>query len=183
MLDFPSLLAATDLGERLGEVTEQFGIKGSLLIAQAINFLIVLYVLHRFALKPVLATLDNRQAEIKAGLDYAEEMKQKLADAEEKQKQMLKEASQQAKQTIDEARQSAKEYIEKQTQEANDKAASMVTRAEESIETERRRMLSEVREEISRLVVLTSSRVLKQELSEDERSRFLSAATEDLRRN
>jgi len=140
-------------------------------------------VLHRFALKPVLATLDKRQAEIKAGLDYAEEMKQKLAESEEKQKQMLNDASRQAKQTIEEARQAAKEYLDKQTREANEKAAGMITRAEESIEMERRRMLSEVREEISRLVLLTSSRVLKKELSEDERNRFLNAATEDLRNN
>ncbi len=181
MLEFPLLVA--DLGEKLGEVTDQFGIKWSLLIAQAINFLIVLYVLHRFALKPVLATLDKRQAEIKAGLDYAEEMKQKLAESEEKQKQMLNDASRQAKQTIEEARQAAKEYLDKQTREANEKAAGMITRAEESIEMERRRMLSEVREEISRLVLLTSSRVLKKELSEDERNRFLNAATEDLRNN
>ncbi len=181
MLDSPLILA--DLSEKVAEVSDRFGIQWSLLIAQAINFLIVLYVLYRFALKPVLATLDKRQAEIKAGLDYAEEMKQKLAESEERQKQVLDDASRQAKQTIEEARQAAKEYLEKQTQEANEKAAAMVSRAEESIEMERRRMLSEVREEISRLVVLTSAQVLRKELSDDERSRFLSAAADDLGKN
>ncbi len=172
-----------DLGGRLAEVTERFGIQWPLLIAQAINFLIVLYVLYRFALKPVLATLDKRQAEIKAGLDYAEEMKQKLAEAEEKQKQILKDASQQAKKTIEDARQAAREYHEKQTREANDRAAAMVTKAEEAIEMERRKMLAEVRDEISRLVVLTTSRVLGKDLSDEERNRFLNTAAEDLKKN
>ncbi len=178
-----SSLILADLGGKVAEVSERFGIQWSLLIAQAINFLIVLYVLYRFALKPVLATLDKRQAEIKAGLDYAEEMKRKLADAEEKQKQMLKDASRQAKKSIEEARQAAKEYQEKQTRDANERAAALVKKAEESIEMERRKMLAEVREEISRLVVMTTSRVLGKELSEEERNRFLNAASEDLRKN
>lgn len=181
MLEFPLLVA--DLSERLTDVATRFGIQWQLIVAQGLNFLIVLYVLYRFALKPVLATLDKRQAEIKAGLDYAQEMKQKLAEAEEKQKQILKDASLQAKKTIEDARQAAREYHEKQTREANDRAAALVTKAEEAIEMERRKMLAEVRDEISRLVVLTTSRVLGKDLSDEERNRFLNTATEDLKKN
>lgn len=176
-------LADTAGGNPVSDLANQFGVEGPILLAQIVNFLIVMFLLYWFGFKPVLATMNERQQEIQAGLDRAEEMKQKLAEAEEKQKEMLKEASRKAKKTVEDARQAAREYEEKQTHEANERAAALVTKAEESIEMERRKMLSEVRDEISRLVVLTTSRVLQKELSEDERNRFLKTAAEDLQKN
>ena len=45
------------------------------LIAQMVNFIIVAVVLYKFAVKPIAATLDERQQKISEGLQYAEEMK------------------------------------------------------------------------------------------------------------
>jgi F-type H+-transporting ATPase subunit b len=151
--------------------------------AQIISFSVVAFLLYKFAFKPVLATIDERQAKIEDGLNYAEEMKAKLADAETQHAARIREASLEAQQIIHEARETGKEMIEKQTREATERAEQTIANAEQAIELERKKMLADVREEIARLVVLTTSRVLSRELSTDERSRYVSSATQELDRN
>ncbi|MGB0257169.1 MAG: hypothetical protein ACPGES_00840, partial [Coraliomargarita sp.] len=67
---------------KLTMITEKFGVSVPTLVAQMVNFVLVAFVLYRFAVKPIAATLDERQQKISEGLQYAEEMKTQLAEAE-----------------------------------------------------------------------------------------------------
>jgi F-type H+-transporting ATPase subunit b len=185
MIDAFSILAAAapHAAGEAGSLPQQFGIDLPYLIAQIVSFSIVAYLLYRCAFKPVLATLDERQSKIEDGLRYTEEMKVKLAEAEAQQAATLKAASLEAQKIIHEARDTGKEMIERQTQEATERAEQMIAKAEQAIQLEHKKMLADVREEISRLVVLTTSKVLSRDLSETERSRFVASATEELERN
>ena len=185
MIDSLILLAAAvqGAGEEVGSVTNlarQFGVDGRLLIAQIINFCLVAFILYRFAFKPVLNTIDERQKKIADGLQYAEEMKSKLAEAEKKEAETLKKAHQEAQAIIQETRESAKAMLEKQSKEAAEKAEDILRRAEQSIEMERTRMLADVRQEIASLVVQVTAKVLRRELSEEERSRYNESASREL---
>ncbi len=157
-----------------------FGLDIRFLIAQIINFGIVATLLYKFAFKPVLATIEERQSKISDGLQYAEEMKAKLADAEKEHTATLQKAQQEAQVILGEARETAKMYLEKQTEEASRKGEEMIAKAKEAIELERHKMLTEVRGEVVRLVIDTTSKVLTKDLSEDEKSRFSRSATEEL---
>ena len=88
-----------------------------------------------------------------------------------------------AQQIIHEARETGKEMIDKQSLEATARAEQMIANAEQAIELERKKMVADVREEITRLVVLTTSRVLSRDLSDDERSRYVASASQELDRN
>jgi F-type H+-transporting ATPase subunit b len=185
MIDALFILAAADpnaAGEAVS-LPQQFGIDLPYLIAQIVSFSIVAFLLYRFAFKPVLATLDERQTKIEDGLRFADEMKAKLADAETQHAATLKEAAIEAQKIIHEARDTGKEMIEKQTGEAAERAEQMIAKAEQAIELERKKMLADVQDEIARLVVLTTSRVLSRELPDAERARYLAAATQELDRN
>src|SRR5690242_6848195 len=65
------------------KITQDFGLRVPLLLAQILNFLIVAFLLWRFAFKPVLAALQARQQKIESGLKYSEEMEAKLAAAQQ----------------------------------------------------------------------------------------------------
>src|SRR5436305_638109 len=80
-------------GNAVTKITQQFGVNWPNLVAQILSFSIVAFVLWRFAFKPVLATLDERQRKIEAGLKYAEEMQAKLAAAQEESAAILKKAN------------------------------------------------------------------------------------------
>ncbi|AWT60756.1 MAG: ATP synthase subunit b [Candidatus Moanabacter tarae] len=180
---FLFVAAAEGAGEELGAVASlarQFGVDWRFLIAQIVNFCLVAFILYRFAFKPVLNTIEDRQKKIADGLQYAEEMKSKLEEAEKKEAETLKKAHQEAQVIVQETRESAKVMLEKQSKDAAEKAEDILKRAEQTIEMERTRMLSDVRQEIASLVVQVAAKVLRRELPEEERTRYNEAASKEL---
>ena len=165
------------------EIFDNFGIYPVTLIAQIVNFAIVVTAVYYLGIRPVLKTLDDRQEKIAESLKNAEEIKIQMAEAEAQRKEMLQQASLESKKTVEDARRAAKELLERETQETTRKTAEMLEKAQQAIEQERKKMLAEVREEIARLVVLTSSRVLAEELGEADKKRFLDRAALELQKN
>ena len=161
-------------------IAENFGLKPELIVAQGINFVLVMIVLWKFAVKPVVSTLDERQQKIADGLQYAEEMKTQLAEAERERAEKIKEAAQEAQRILSEAREQSKEMIEQKTQEAAAQAESIIRKASEATELERQKMLSDVRQEVARLVVITSAKVLEKELSDADKQSYADTAAKEL---
>jgi len=164
----------------ISKITQDFGISWPFILAQILNFSIVAFILWRFAFKPVLATLDERQKKIASGLQFADEMKAKLEAAQQESVASAKRAQVEAAKIIDEARKSAKEFLDKQTQESAAKASEILVKAQQVIELEKRKMLAEARTEIARLVVATTQKVLAKELSDSDRSRYNESAAREL---
>jgi F-type H+-transporting ATPase subunit b len=164
----------------ISSITKNFGISWPFLLAQILNFSIVAFVLWRFAFKPVLATLDERQKKISSGLQYADDMKAKLEAVQQESVASAKKAQVEASRIIEEARKSAKEFLDKQTQESSAKAGEILVRAQQVIELEKKKMLAEARTEIARLVVETTQRVLSKELSDSDRNRYTESASREL---
>ena len=70
--------------------------------------------------------------------------------------------------------------IDKKTQEAAAQAEAIIRKASEATELERQKMLSDVRQEVARLVITTSSKVLSRDLSDTEKQAFSESATKEL---
>ncbi len=162
------------------KITQDFGISWPFILAQVLNFSVVAFILWKFAFKPVLATLDERQHKIASGLQYADEMKAKLETAQQESAASAKRAQLESTRIIEEARKAAKEFLDKQTQESAVKANDIIAKAQQAIDLEKKKMLAEARTEIARLVVVTTQRVLAKELSDADRSRYNDAATREL---
>ena len=127
--------------DKLTMITDKFGVKLPTLIAQMINFCLVALVLYKFAVKPIVATLDERQQKIADGLQYAEEMKAQLAAAERERAEKIKTAAVDAQKILTESREQSKEMIEQKTQEAAAQAEAIIRKASEATELERQKML------------------------------------------
>jgi F-type H+-transporting ATPase subunit b len=181
-----SLLTFAEITSHAAEATgptkimQDFGISVPGILAQVLNVGIVVFILWKFAFKPVLATLDERQQKIASGLAYADEMKAKLAAAQEESAASAKRAQLEATRIIEEARKSAKDFLDKQSAETAARANDILAKAQQAIELEKKKMLAEARTEIARLVVVTTQRVLAKELSDADRSRYNDAATREL---
>jgi len=162
------------------DLARRMGVDPALILAQAVNFCILAFLLYRFAFKKVLETMDERRDKIEAGLKYAEEMKEKLAEAGRQQQEIVRKAQQEAQQIVAEARSSAKDFYDRQTQETAAKVEQMLERGRQANELERQRMLAELRQEVARLVVATSAKVLDRELTADDRQSINKRAAEQL---
>jgi len=176
----PPIVAAAGLAGRFQEILDQFGIEWKSLVMQIISFSILAFVLYRFLLKPVLATMGDRQKQIDAGLRYAEEMKAKLALAQQESVTIIKQAQTEGARLVDETRRTAKEFLDAQQKDATARGNDMITKAQQAIDLEHKKMLEQARTEVARLVVATTQRVLAKELSEAERARYNQAATREL---
>lgn len=185
MLDSILVLAATETGahaaaEGPAGLIPTFDIHWKIIIAQTVNFVIVAVALWKFAFKPVLATMEERQKKIADGLQHAEEAKQQLASAEREKAERLREANSEAQTIITQAKSRAEQLGADEKQKVDAELVEKRRRADDAIAQERQRVLSEARQDIARLVVLTSGRVLKKELSDEEKSRLNSSASAEM---
>jgi len=162
------------------KITQDFGISLPNILAQILSFSVVAFILWKFAFKPVLATLDERQAKIASGLKYADDMKAKLEAAQQESAAIIKKASLEAARLVEDARKSAKEFVDKQSQEASAKAADILAKGQQAIELEHKKMLADARVEIARLVVVTTERVLAKKLSDADRAAYNDTAAREL---
>jgi len=174
------MIALASLSDVTTGIVEKFGVDTPLLIAQAINFVIVAFVIWQFALKKILLTIDEREKKIADSLKNAEKIKLELEATEKQQNETLQEASLEAKKTVATAQEQAKSYIEAQKEEARKQAEEIVEKARSAMELERQRVLNDAREEIASLVILTTSKVLQRELGDEEKYRFSESAAKEI---
>ena len=121
------------------------GIQWKILLAQTISFSIVLFVLWRFAYKPVFAMLEARRQKIAEGLANAEKIKAELARTEAERKRILAQAGDVANQMIEEARNAAARVREVETQKAIAAAEQIMAKAREAAAQDHARMLAELK--------------------------------------
>jgi F-type H+-transporting ATPase subunit b len=156
------------------------GVDWRLIAMNAVNFGIVAVVLYYFGFRRVLKTMDERKSKIEAGLQYAEEMKKKLDEAELKQAEILKEARQEAQAIVAKAQTVAKDLEERQLKETASRIEQMLQSGREAIELERRKAFDELKGEVARLVVLTATQVFTEELTENNRASINRRAAQEL---
>ena len=150
----------------------ELGIQWKILLAQTISFSIVLFVLWRFAYRPVFAMLEARRQKIAEGMANADKIKAELASTEAERKRVLAEAGDQANQLIDEARQAAARVRETETQKAIAAAEQIVIKAREAAAQDHARMLAELKREVGRLVVQTTATVTGKVLTAEDQKRL-----------
>jgi F-type H+-transporting ATPase subunit b len=158
--------------EIVQQLFEQFGVTWPKFIAQTIIFIIVYWVLNKYAFGPIVNVLAERRRRIAEAQENAEKIKQQLADADARYKEVLAKADTEAKALIDEARASAEAVREKRVQEAIGEAEGVIRKAHESIEQDRRKMESEVKAAMVGLVAATTSKVTGKILTADDQKRL-----------
>lgn len=161
-------------------LVERFGIQGKYVAMQFVSFAILAFVLYRFAIKPTLVVMDERNAKIETGLKNAEATTAQLAAAQQQAAAQLKEAQIAAGKIIDEARQTAKELADREAAAAAERAQAFIAKARQATELEHKKMLDEARAEIARLVVTTTERVLAKKLTDADRASYNEAAAREL---
>ena len=159
---------------------EQFGFNTSLFISQLISFLIVAFLLHRFAYKPILKVLEARREEIAKSLANAEEIKKQLAQAEVSRQKTLTDANTQANKLIEEARAVAAKVQEQETQRAIATAEQIIAKAREAAALDHQRMLTELRKEVGQLVVRTTAQVAGKVLTMEDQKRLVDETNKQL---
>jgi F-type H+-transporting ATPase subunit b len=165
-----ALLVAAESEGQIEQIARTFGVDWPHLIAQIISFSVVCLLLYKFAYKNILQMLDERRQLIAESLANSEKIKAELARTEAQRQELMAQANVQANQFIEEARRAAARLQEQETRKALAAAEAIMVNARASAVQDHDRMLAELKQEVGRLVVQTTSVVTGKILtSEDQR--------------
>ncbi|HEU4690224.1 MAG TPA: ATP synthase F0 subunit B [Vicinamibacterales bacterium] len=157
-------------GGPVESIARTFGVNWTHLTAQFVSFAIVCAALYWLAYRPVLRMLEARRQQIAAGLANTEKINAALANIESQRQGVMAEAQAQSAKLIADAREIAKRLQEQEAQRSIAAAEQILQKAREASESEHARMLTELKREVGRLVVQTTTAVVGKVLTpEDER--------------
>jgi F-type H+-transporting ATPase subunit b len=166
------LLAQAESGGQIEQIARTFGVDWPHLIAQMISFSILCFLLQRFAYKPVLQMLGDRRQVIAQSLDNADKVKAELARTETQRQEVMVQANGQATQFIEEARAAADRLLKQETRKATASAEEIIVKARQAAAQDHARMLAELKQEVGRLVVETTSAVTGKILTQEDQRRL-----------
>lgn len=158
---------------------EGLGINLPSLLAQIVNFAILLGILYLVAYKPVMRMLDERSRRIKESMEQTEKIKQQVEKAEEEFKKQIEQAGRKGQEIIDRAVLTGEEVGQKAKAEAKKEAEALLARARAEIRRERDEVIDELRQEFADLTILAAGKVIEQSLDKEVHRQLIDRVLEE----
>jgi F-type H+-transporting ATPase subunit b len=137
------------------------------------TFLILLWLLAKFAWRPLLAALEQRQETIRKSLDDAQQAKQDLERLNAESRKILAEARVQAESILSQTRTDASRLRDELKQKAQSEAAGVIKNAERQIEMETARAIQQIRNEAVDISIAIASKVLERNVTREDNERLI----------
>ena len=168
----PAAAGATEAAEESGGIAALgFNLPG--LLAQLVNFLILLIVLRLFLYKPILRILDERKRRIEEGLMRSEQAASQAAAQEGEARRAMEEARNEAREVVQRAQEAASRLRAELEGQARTQAEQIVERARADIQLEREQAIQQLRAEFAGLTMLAAERVIGQSLDRQAHQRLI----------
>jgi len=135
------------------------------IIWMLIIFGIVLYILRKFAWKPILKALKDREETIALALNSAEEAKREVAGLKADNDRIIAEARQEKNLILKEAKEIKDKIIAEAKEKAMTEGAKSIQLAKQQIENEKNAALQDMKKQITELSVMIAEKIIKKELA------------------
>ena len=162
------------------EILKDFGVEPLLLLAQIVNFAILLFVLKRFLYKPILKVLEERKKKVEASVEQAQEIEKRFEETSTKQEELLEKAKRESGKIIEEAKNEAKMLSEQLQRETAQQTEETLKRARETTRLEKLQIIEEAKEEIVDLVGVATEKVAAKSLSKLDKQRLVKEAVREV---
>ena len=154
-------------------VTPQIG----LIFWTSLSFLILMFILKKFAWSPILGAVKEREASIREALESADNARLEMANLQADNERILKEARIERDAMLKEARAMKENIVSEAKNKANAEADKLVAAAKVIIESEKNAAISELKDSVSALSIEIAEKVLRAELADSDKQK---ADTEEL---
>ncbi len=138
-----------------------------ILVAQLVNFFVLLILLRLFLYRPILEMLDRRSQRIREGLTAAEQSKEHAAEAEQEVARQMEEA------LVAQAQETSSRIQEEARNQARREGEQLLERARNEIQLERDQAIAELRKEFADLTVRAAEKVISQSLDRQAHQRLI----------
>lgn len=139
-----------------------------LLFWTLLAFLIVFFILRKFAWRPILASLNERERGIADSLETAERVKREMAQLKNENEALMAKAREERAVMLKEARETKDRIINESKEQAKIEASKIIVEAQQAIEAQKMAALTDVKNQVGKLVVEVTEKVLRRELSSTE---------------
>jgi F-type H+-transporting ATPase subunit b len=150
-------------------ITPDFG----LVIWMTLTFLTVLFLLSKFAWKPILKMISEREKTIEDALLSAENAKKEMARLTANNESLLREAQAERDAMLKIARETKDQIINEARAKATTEAERLIAIARESINNEKMAAVTELKNQVAQLSLQVAEKLVKQQLSSDEKQKEL----------
>ncbi len=161
----------------MNQLLTNFGVDWKLLLAQMVNFAILLYVLKRFAYSPVIDMLHKRQEIVRKGMEDASQAEKSLVEAKSVAEELRNEAKSDAFSLLESTRREADDFMLQSKEAATVEKNRIVAKAQKEIDTAQEASEQELRKKTVDLVIAGVRSVLKDEIDPALNSRIISRLT------
>lgn len=139
---------------------QTFHIDWKIMLAQGVNFAIVLFVLWRFAIKPLRKLMEERNSKIAHGLKEGERNTELVKETEKAYQEALTKARKEGTEILTEAKKNAEVKRAELLVLAEKDVAILMENSKKSLQAEKQKMLDEAKKELGNLVVTATEKVL-----------------------
>lgn len=136
---------------------------------QSLIFIGLLFMLRKFAWKPILDAVNDRETSIKDALASAEAARDEMKNLQSDNQRILKEARAEKEVLLKEARATRSELINGAKEEAQEEAQKILSQAQDAIQSEKRTAVNELREQVGSIAMEIAEKVLQKELENKDR--------------
>ena len=136
---------------------------------QSLIFIGLLFMLRKFAWKPILGAVNDRETSIKDALASAEAARDEMKNLQSDNQRILKEARAEKEVLLKEARATRSELINGAKEEAQEEAQKILSQAQDAIQSEKRAAVNELREQVGSIAMEIAEKVLQKELENKDR--------------
>tara|TARA_B100001109_G_scaffold216739_1_gene186251 strand:+ start:56 stop:550 length:495 start_codon:yes stop_codon:yes gene_type:complete len=150
-------------------VTPEFG----LIFWTLITFLALLFILKKFAWKPILSAVSEREQGIRDALASAVEARKEMENLQADNERILKEARVEREAMLKEARELKNKMIDDAKQDAKLEASKLITQAQAAIEAEKKATIADLRSQVAKISISIAEKVVREELSNTEKQEKL----------
>ena len=153
----------------MSELFENLEIKWQLLLAQAVNFFILLFILKKFLYKPMLKFLRERREGIEAGLKKSELAEQQFKEMRELQAKELTNTRAEAQEIVETAKKRAEEAKSEIVANAKQETEALFKKSENDIERLTNQRMREAEQELGKLALEGMEHLLKEKMPEEKK--------------
>ncbi len=132
---------------------------------QALIFLCLVFLLKKFAWKPILDSVNNREEGIKDALESAENAKREMQNLQADNQKLLKEARAEREAMLKDARDIKNKMVEDAKEDARTEAGKLIAQAQASIQSEKKAAIAELKNQVANLSIEIAEKVVREELS------------------
>ncbi|MFQ5957654.1 MAG: F0F1 ATP synthase subunit B [Candidatus Brocadiales bacterium] len=144
------------------EFLKALGVDFRLLLIQAAGFLILLYILRKYLFDTILAMIKARREEVQETYDKSEEYHKEAANLKAEYQRKVTEAEEEAEEKLTAAVKEAKALGEELVEKSRQEAEAIKLKANETLELERKKAATEIRDQVVNLSMLAAQRIVGQ---------------------